>query len=212
MQPSKQAAHRLAELALGRISYDVFMADLMQQVVVEEEPLVLALQRLIDDPDLRRRLGRNGQKLASEQFDWKVVVQRIRYLSDELDAQRTEATDPSALASLSPSPWKQFSSWASVHQSQFPSIIVNPARLRQRMADQANLELYSRFSIAAEPALQMVALEPLTELLIERTTMSSSSRTFGFEELTMILSDIDPQKLLHALSWLAKIGALELNV
>ena len=80
------------------------------------------------------------------------------------------------------------------------------------MADQANLGLYSRFSIAAEPALQMVALEPLTELLIERTTMSSSSLTFGFEELTMILSDIDPQKLRHALAWLAKIGALELNV
>lgn len=57
----------------------------------------------------------------------------------------------------------------------------------------------------------MISLEPLTELLIERTTMSSSSLTFGFDELDIMLSDIDPQKLRHALAWLAKIGVLELN-
>ncbi|MFN3336664.1 MAG: glycosyltransferase, partial [Thermomicrobium sp.] len=38
--------------------------------------LAEAIQRIIDDPDLRNRLGRNGRARVEQQFSWAVIAQR----------------------------------------------------------------------------------------------------------------------------------------
>ena len=46
-----------------------------------EVGVVGAVQRLLDDPDLRRTLGRNGRRLVQERYDWRVHVDWLKRFS-----------------------------------------------------------------------------------------------------------------------------------
>jgi glycosyltransferase involved in cell wall biosynthesis len=39
--------------------------------------LAAALQRLIDDADLRGRLGRNGRSWVAQRYEWRACVERM---------------------------------------------------------------------------------------------------------------------------------------
>lgn len=105
------APHRFADLSLGRLLYDTFMADLMQQVLVDEDALGAAMERLMRDQHLRARMGHVGQRLVASQFTWDHVATRIYDLTERLTEMRLPAPPCSSRPACSP--WKQFRSWPS---------------------------------------------------------------------------------------------------
>lgn len=86
---------------LGLMDYDTMVGLRSLAVVVEEEPLLVALRRLHGQPDLCQRLGRAGRRRWQQQFAWPVVAQQYRELWLELAARRRLAP----LAPPPPSPW-----------------------------------------------------------------------------------------------------------
>ncbi|MCA9874953.1 MAG: glycosyltransferase family 4 protein [Ardenticatenaceae bacterium] len=47
------------------------------------EEFALALQQLLSDPDLRKRLGRQGQRFAEAEYHWDTILDRYRQLLDQ---------------------------------------------------------------------------------------------------------------------------------
>mgnify|MGYP002628302214 CR=1 FL=1 len=207
-QPDPAAPHRLAELSLGRLRYDTFMADLMQQVVIAEEPLVEALERLLTDPELRVRMGEAGRQRASQHYDWSQVVAQIHALTLELAERRQAAS--AAVDSPPLSPWRQFASWPSRHHASHGLLRIDPQRLRQRRVAMEQLQIYANLSTAAEPALQLLALQPLLSHLEALAVDQHQPFQLPLEALVNALPGQSPSDLQQALAWLAKIGALEL--
>lgn len=68
------------EAAVGR---DVFVAD-------TPETFSLDVIRLLKDRTLQECLAFNGRKLAEEQYDWNVVLRRLKELYLAIEAQRTK--------------------------------------------------------------------------------------------------------------------------
>lgn len=207
-QPGPAAPHRLAELSLGRLRYDTFMADLMQQVVVDEEPLVAALEQLIADPGLRLRLGEAGRQRARQLYDWPQVVRQIQALALELRDRRPIASAPAEAPPISP--WQQFARWPSRHHACHGQLRIDPQRLRQRLAAMEQLQIYANLSTGAEQALRLPALQPLMRHLEHLAVQQHQPFQVSLEALLAALPALPPAQLHHALAWLAKIGALEL--
>ncbi len=209
-QPGPDAPHRFAELALGRLRYDDFMADLMQQVVVDEDALAVALERLLKDASMRQRMGEAGRQRARQLYDWNHVVAEIRSLAVDLTEKRMAASVQNDAQGSFPSPWQQFASWPSRHHSLAGNICLDPERLQQRLVLMEQLQIYARFSIAADPPLRLSALRSLVAHLLTLAATKRQPFVVSIDALQVALPDQTSAALQQALAWLAKIGALEL--
>lgn len=58
--------------------------------------ITTALERLIDDPELRRRLGRDGRAWAAERFSWDKAAERVREISGVSAPKANPPKRPSA--------------------------------------------------------------------------------------------------------------------
>ena len=212
-QPGKDSPQRLADLFLGRISYDSFMAELMQQVIVAEEPLVHALNTLAGDSGIRSRFGENGQRRVRENYDWPIIMSRIYLLADELAERRFRSCSTSYEIPKELSPWYQFNSWASEENSLNSNNIVSwsTANLMRRLEDQRQLDVYSIFLVKAGSDLCMPALPSVCDLLISHCNGEADLRQIAMQEILDSINFYSPGQIQQALSWLAKIGAVEIN-
>jgi len=96
--PPRGGGDRLAAAHSGEsLNYDTFIGLLSLVTVVEPGPLVEAVRRLTDAPDLRRRMGEAGRARACDTFAWSHVLRRYDALTDELAALR-----PAGVAAV---PW-----------------------------------------------------------------------------------------------------------
>jgi glycosyltransferase involved in cell wall biosynthesis len=78
-------AFRYAASADG---YGVYCARSSQFVSVDAGRCVDALASLIENPELRRKMGAAGRTRAREVFDWQVVIAQYQALWTELEARR----------------------------------------------------------------------------------------------------------------------------
>jgi glycosyltransferase involved in cell wall biosynthesis len=77
--------------AAGLDSYDRYLGHASLCTSVDAGACAKAFLRLIEDAELRRRMGEAGRKHASEKFDWPVVVASYQALWDSLAARRRSA-------------------------------------------------------------------------------------------------------------------------
>lgn len=56
--------------------------------------LARAIQKLVDDPNLRQRLGQNGRRRVEQQFSWSVVAQRTLDLYESVVTMNTHSASP----------------------------------------------------------------------------------------------------------------------
>jgi hypothetical protein len=208
-QPGPDASHYLADLANGRISYDEAMAVAMRQVVVEEEPLVAALDRLLSDASLRQRFGEAGQRRARELDGWQRVARQISALLEELTQRRLAGGGAPSARPLSP--WQMFSSWPTHQRHSWGSLQITPDRLAERLHQHDALKIYASLTNPAHPALHLPALKPLIQHLRQRCARHSSEPfVLDAGDLVVALPSCRQEDLQQAISWLAKIGAVDL--
>jgi hypothetical protein len=75
---------------LGETAYGVFLAECNQTIVVDPLEATAAFRRLIDDAELRKRMGLAARKRMVEQFAWPHVVRRYEEFWGEQEAIRQE--------------------------------------------------------------------------------------------------------------------------
>jgi len=85
-------------------SYDHYLAAASQMTAVDLNLATEAVSALVQDADLRRRMGAEAQSRAREVFDWRVIVPQYQALWGELAERRRAAAGPSGPAHLVDNP------------------------------------------------------------------------------------------------------------
>ncbi|MEY4872301.1 MAG: hypothetical protein RLZZ563_1631 [Pseudomonadota bacterium] len=117
----------------GTDNYIQYLSQMSAVTQVDVGRMAQAIRSLMQNADLRARLGNAGRDRARRLFDWSAVVPQMQDLFAELDAIRRRADParfpptPATLLPTAPSPMAYFAS--------FPTEIIKrggPARYRQR--------------------------------------------------------------------------------
>lgn len=101
----------------GRDVYGEYIGGAAHGGAVDVDATATALERLVLDGDLRRKMGAAGRKRAEEVFDWKAVIPRYEALTDDLAELRAQAAESVPRAEgkpahpLRPDPYTLFSTF-----------------------------------------------------------------------------------------------------
>jgi len=90
-----------ARLLIGELDYDHFLAECSQATTVDVSAMAAALSKLLDDPELRRRMGAAGRDRAIKLFTWRSVISAFEELWLNQESERSAQ----ARASAAPSRW-----------------------------------------------------------------------------------------------------------
>ena len=90
---SKSGEQLAYDHMIGKINYDQYIGHLSQRVAIDVDQCVAKLNLLIENKDLRRKLGNNAKKSANKEFSWGNVLKKYRDLSNELDALRINSSE-----------------------------------------------------------------------------------------------------------------------
>lgn len=94
LMPPAGSAEDLADRHDAEIdTYDLYCGFTSQMVAVDVEAVRVALHRLIDDENLRRRMGEVARRRALEMFDWRHIIGRYQALWAELAERRQSAPE-----------------------------------------------------------------------------------------------------------------------
>lgn len=69
----------------GILSYDYYIGYLSQIISVDIPKLIISLRELINNKDLRLKMGKKGQARARGSFSWTTILNQYNELKDELN-------------------------------------------------------------------------------------------------------------------------------
>jgi glycosyltransferase involved in cell wall biosynthesis len=188
-------------------TYQNYVGAVAQHTAVHVGRAADALVRLVDSPELCRRLGEAGQQRARELFDWPVVVSQYNALFAELAERRAQAITASAsevLTRIQPSRGDPFADFRG-----FATTVLDPA-LRLRLAAGC-----SASDLQALLAVKLNQLYPgLRGSTAEAMALLEQLEASGAPGLAVadLLSSVDSQRrpyLETTLVWLAKLGLVD---
>jgi starch synthase len=155
----------------GGLTYDHYCWLAAATTSVDLDELAQVLAGLVENPDLRRRLGEAGRQHARERFDWSVVYSQYQDLWDDLNARRRAAmADPTVVTRLqaAPSaaaarldPYYAFGHYPTAHIGPAVRLSLAPDASRERLAAVMNHPLFGE-GPAPNSQLEAIyaALEP----------------------------------------------------
>jgi glycosyltransferase involved in cell wall biosynthesis len=79
-----------ARLLSGELSYDHFLAECSQATAVDVSAMTTAIERLLLNPDLARRMGAAGSSRARGRFAWPHIIQAYEQLWREQERERSD--------------------------------------------------------------------------------------------------------------------------
>jgi len=142
------------------MNYANYVGVTAQNTAIDLGAAEAAILRLVNDPDLRRRLGAAAQARARAVFDWAAIIPQYQALWAELDARRRAAPPDTSSRGipLNPDPFLLFRGYPTRHLSRDDMVILNPemdgASAKARL--DAPLAAYSRFNRPSHPEIAAV--------------------------------------------------------
>jgi alpha-maltose-1-phosphate synthase len=118
--------------AAGIDNYDHYSGFTSQFVAIDPEACAAAYARLIDDAELRHRMGAAARQRAITEFDWRVIVARYQELWAELAETRRSAAESAPRTPPHPAnpsradPYQAFASYATAALSANDRIALTP--------------------------------------------------------------------------------------
>lgn len=192
--------------ALNRLSYDRYIGAAAMATVVDIEACADALARLVDDAELRRRMGAAGRARARAVYDWSVVVGQYRSLWDELAALRRTAPEVAphrageAPAPLRDDPFRVFAGFAT-------DVLTDDVRLAAGEAA-ADIAVHSTVSMNTF----MATVLPRAEILAALVARAPGGQVGAVvEDARRAFPSEPPERLRRGLLWLLKLGLLRVE-
>jgi glycosyltransferase involved in cell wall biosynthesis len=193
--------------AAGIDTYDLYCGFSSQFVAIDPSATARAYLKLIEDDDLRRRMGAAARRQAVENFDWASVVKRYQALWHELGALRAagaenaprQAGEPGNPARLDP-----FISFAT-----YPSDVLSDQHIVAvtQGADGARLQ-----ALLQSPLISFV--KPVAPDADDCARILADLQRRGPVTVADILADAPDtrrDRIERGLVWLAKLGLLSIK-
>jgi len=187
----------------GQINYDAYIGGVAQYTAIDIAAAAQAIHALVENPDLRARMGRSAQGRARNTFDWSVIIPQYQALWAEQNARRRTAPLVPAKAAnpFRPDPFTLFGG--------YPTQSLQPD-----------------WQVAVPPGVEWTdARSALTSALavysaLHRPTMEEAQKAFewalayGPAPLARLVEAFPPHRrpfVQRGLLWMARFGALALN-
>lgn len=206
MPPPGAAGDIALRHASGIDGYGRYCMATAQSIAVDIDAAAEAYLKLIEDGELRRRMGAAGAAHARERFDWKVVIGSYQRLWDELAELRRTAPESmpaeagKPLHPLRDDPFALFAEYPTALVDGETEVGIAPGGSRQRLAELRRTPL-----AAIMPGL----LLPEPELWALAQRLAPGPRT-----VATLLAELPAEKrnlARRSIGWLAKIGLLKLK-
>jgi alpha-maltose-1-phosphate synthase len=91
MSPPGTGMQLAAEYFIDKLSYGSYIAHTAALASIDIPATAAAITKLIEDPELRKKMGENGRRRAREIYDWQVVIRSYERLWEELAIARNVA-------------------------------------------------------------------------------------------------------------------------
>jgi glycosyltransferase involved in cell wall biosynthesis len=200
--PAGQGAD-LADAHAGEIdTYDRYCGYASQFVAVDVAAAAEAYRTLIEDAEMRHRMGAAARAKAAAAFDWRHVVARYQALWAELAERRHSATEsaPARGGNHWPARPDPFSAFAS-----YPSDAISPLHrlsIGDFPADLATLTAHPLFAFARHRLRLDICAAILRAVQQGETDLATIAAALG---------DDDRRHLPRQAVWLAKLGAIRVR-
>lgn len=187
---------------LGTDNFDYYSGYASQFVAVEVEAATLAYRRLIEDADLRMRMGSAGAQHAREQFEWSAIFRRYQALWEELAERRR--SDPQLKAeqprTFRPDRSDPFSMFAS-----YPTHQIGPGMAFRRRVGLGLNDVDSLINLSSVSFARSIL--PNHDVLKHLLTKIDPN-WISFDEIIRSSKVNDSAEISKALVWLSKMGFL----
>ncbi|MDY6983879.1 MAG: glycosyltransferase family 4 protein [Pseudomonadota bacterium] len=196
-----------ADLALAQAleidSYDTYCGNTSQLIAVDVDATAAAFIRLIDDPQLRAKMGAAGRERVRRHYDWAAVMPRYEALWEELrELRKAQASAP--LAHPWPARLEPFH-----HFARYPTHTLTPnTQLQFAAGIDANTALARAIELRGLRMIEFAKriLPTDAELGVVLAVAKDSPVIAG--ELVRGIAPARRPIVLRALAWLVKIGIL----
>lgn len=191
---------------LQSLTYDLYCGLSGQFVYVDHEIASEYLIQMIENPEMRKRMGEAGLARAQNVYDWSVIIPQYQQLWAELAERRAKAvaepvpTKYKAKNPARPDPYYLFQHYPTKVMNSKDSVrlVGNKLDLRERYED-------ILFSLAKEALLPFEILESLLQYLADGEEKTVGEIMATIPEEHRILS---PNSIL----WLCKTGLLQMDI
>ncbi len=190
-----------ARHTLGILSYQDYVGAVAQHTAVDINAAALALERLIDNPELRKNMGNSGRQNVKERFDWPVIISQYRQLFNELsDHRRNQSFEENrGLNPLRSNPFADFANFATTQlkPERILSLAIDPILVDQSLDGLVALDTRYKGCHAEMSELHL--------LLVELAKKGSCS----LAELLEPFSEDRYEALAMGVNWMAKMGLVQ---
>lgn len=195
------------DLALGfattTLSYELYTGVSSQLIGVDLAATVEALVSLIQEPELRQRMGAAGRERARERFDWQVVIRAYQELWQELAQIRSQAAMSAPRGQGRPAfplradPFDSFASYPTRTIEATTTVTLSGLVGREAVAD-------LRASPLNNFAQGWIGSPALGEALIDRLGQGPAT----IAELVEVAKPASPIATRRTIAWLHKMGVV----
>ena len=190
----------------GFAGYEAFTAATSQSIAVDVEACRKAFQRLVEDADLRRRMGDAGRLHARQTYDWCHVVAAYQDLWGELAEVRASADE--IMPPAGDRPAHPLRADPFVLFKEYPTALLTPeSRLSAAPGADAGRVRALRASEIASPLPALLLSEAETVAILEGVT----ARPGALGQLLRATPAAKHVPLYLTVGWLAKMGLLVLS-
>jgi starch synthase len=201
MAPPGYATDAARDYAAGQLNYGGMLSEVARMTVVDIRAAAEAIEALVSDRALRRRMGAAGQIRARQSFDWTVVIPQHQALWREQQAIRSKACEPDQIGIARPDPrhmdpTQAFEAWPSTTFS-----------LSQRLGPEAEppaSDVISLLNFTASALPSALHEDDIMRLLSELRQRGEASA----EELLNVLDPPVRAAGARAILWLMRTGLI----
>jgi glycosyltransferase involved in cell wall biosynthesis len=188
----------------GWLNYDNYVGAAAQFTAMDLDAAAAAIARLVDEPDLRRRMGEAARRRAREVFDWSVIIPQYQALWAEQNARRAAATPepPQHDNPMRPDPYRLFKSYP-----------THALGAESRVALAPGMDLAAALELLKGPLTGYAAFQRLTpEEMGAVIGWLSGRQDATVRDLLLALTPL-PRRLTvsRGLIWMARYGVLTIQ-
>lgn len=189
------------------ISYNQYVGAVAQTTAVDVGEAARALTDLIDNPDLRRRMGQAAQARAVQVFDWSAVIPQYEAMWAEMNAIRVKAgpvpQEPRGLAPnpRRPDPYVLFAGYPSQVLTDDTAVMLTPGK------GWADCQTLFGLSIAATGG---VALPTMLEFERLAQAIAEAPQTITVGQAVEGFAPVRREYARRGVLWLAKYDVVTL--
>ncbi|MBT4129330.1 MAG: hypothetical protein HOE44_01250, partial [Candidatus Marinimicrobia bacterium] len=175
-------------------------------IAVDVEATSEAFSKLFASPELRAKMGAAGRQRAKEVYDWKAIIPQYETLWQQLDELRGQAPETAPLPQPWPARMDPFHGFAN-----YPTTLLNAETPIKRV--DAELAV----ALARAQQYRQLAMVDFAKLVLpsdeELKTILSNTTTTPIPALELVKDFAQERQphLLRSLSWLVKLGILQVE-